>query len=41
VILTRGAPWRPLGWVGIAVAGFRLISALVKLGSDANWSEHV
>jgi hypothetical protein len=40
-ILTRGAPWRWLGWLGIAVTGFRLISALIKLASDANWSDQV
>jgi hypothetical protein len=40
-ILTCGAPWRPLGWLGIAVSGFRLVSALIELASDAHWSDLV
>ena len=30
-ILVSGGPWRPLAWLGIAVAAFRLTSALIEL----------
>jgi hypothetical protein len=38
-ILAYGAPWRPLAWLGIAVAAFRLTSALIELASTSPWSD--
>jgi hypothetical protein len=40
-MLASAAPWRPLGWLGIAVTAVRLISALIELGSDSHWSDLV
>ena len=40
-ILVSGGPWRPLAWLGIAVAAFRLTSALIELTSTSHWSDTV
>ena len=40
-ILVSGGPWRPLAWLGIAVAAFRLTSALLELTSTSHWSDTV
>jgi hypothetical protein len=40
-MLASGAPWRSLGWVGIGLAAFRLISALIELASTSQWSDAV
>ena len=40
-MLASGASWRPLGWLGIPVTAFRLISALIELASTTHWSDVV
>ena len=34
-------PWRALGMLGVAVAAFRLASALIELASSSDWSDVV
>jgi hypothetical protein len=40
-MLTAEAPWRRLGWLGVVVAVFRLVSALIELASSSDWSDAV
>jgi hypothetical protein len=40
-MLAAAAPWRRLGWVGVVVAAFRLVSALIELASSSDWSDAV
>ena len=40
-MLASGAPWRLLGCLGVGFAGFRLISAVVKIASTSHWSDVV
>ena len=40
-MLAAGTPWRLLGWLGMGLAAFRLISALIKIASTSSWSDAV
>jgi hypothetical protein len=40
-ILVVAVSWRPLAWLGIAIATFRLISAVIELASNSHWSDVV
>jgi hypothetical protein len=40
-LIASAAPWRWLGWLGIAFTAFRLISALIEIASSSHWSDTV
>jgi hypothetical protein len=40
-MLASAGRWRPLGWLGVGVAAFRVISALIELASNSRWSDVV
>jgi len=40
-MLASAAPWRLLGWFGIGLGAFRLITAVIKITSESHWSDVV
>lgn len=40
-MLAAAASWRSLAWLGIGIATFRMISAVIELASNSHWSDVV